>query len=150
MFKIGKSMHLAHTMIRVCNLETSLEFYCNFLGLHEVRRKDIGDEATLVFLSDDAENYHLELTLNRDGRDYTLGDKFGHLAFHVDDLEAVITEVKERNWWYRQSKPTASSKYIFVHDPDGYDIEILEVSRDIENTVPNPYGDDDFATPKLK
>ena len=119
-------MHLAHTMIRVRNLEDSLEFYCNFLGLHEVRRKDISDEATLVFLSDDAENYHLELTLNRDGRDYILGDQFGHLAFYVDDLETVITEVKERNWWYRQSKPTASSKYIFVHDPDGYDIEILQ------------------------
>ena len=123
---IEKSIHLAHTMIRVRNLEDSLEFYCNFLGLHEVRRKDISDEATLVFLSDDAENYHLELTLNRDGRDYLLGDQFGHLAFHVDDLETVITEVKERNWWYRQSKPTASSKYIFVHDPDGYDIEILQ------------------------
>ena len=120
-------MHLAHTMIRVCNLEASLEFYCNFLGLHEVRRKDIGDEATLVFLSDHTENYQLELTLNRDGRDYTLGNKFGHLAFYVDDLEGIITEVKERNWWYRQSKPSASSKYIFIRDPDGYDIEILQV-----------------------
>ena len=119
-------MKLAHTMIRIRNLEASLEFYCGFLGLQEVRRKDLGDEATLVFLSDDTGNYHIELTLNRDGRDYTVGDQFGHLAFHVDDLEAVISKVKENGWWYRQSKLNSSSRYIFLKDPDGYDIEILQ------------------------
>ena len=82
-----KNMKLAHTMIRIQNLEASLKFYCDFLGLQEVRRKNLGNEATLVFLSDDAGNYHIELTLNRDGRDYTVGDQFGHLAFHVDDLD---------------------------------------------------------------
>ena len=119
-------MKLAHTMIRIRNLEASLEFYCGFLGLQEVRRKDLGNEATLVFLSDDAGNYHIELTLNRDGRDYTLGDQFGHLAFHVDDLDAVISKVKENGWWFRQSKSNSSSRYIFLKDPDGYDIEILQ------------------------
>ena len=121
-----KDMKLAHTMIRIRNLEASLEFYCSFLGLKEVRRKDLGNEATLVFLSDDAGNYHIELTLNRDGRDYILGDQFGHLAFHVDDLDAVISKVKENGWWFRQSKSTSSSRYIFLKDPDGYDIEILQ------------------------
>jgi len=119
-------MKLAHTMIRIRNLEASLEFYCDFLGLQEVRRKNLGDEATLVFLSDDTGNYHIELTLNRDGRDYTVGDQFGHLAFHVDDLEAVISKVKENGWWYRKSKLNSSSRYIFLKDPDGYDIEILQ------------------------
>ena len=119
-------MKLAHTMIRIRNLEVSLEFYCDFIGLQEVRRKNLGNEATLVFLSDDAENYHIELTLNRDGREYTQGDQFGHLAFYVDDLDAVISKVKENDWWFRQSKPTSSSRYIFLKDPDGYDIEILQ------------------------
>ena len=121
----GQSMRLAHTMIRIRNLEASLEFYCGFLGLQEIRRKDLGDEATLVFLTDDSQNYQIELTFNKDGRDYTIGDQFGHLAFHVDDLDRVISDVKDCGWWFRQSKPTSSSQYIFIHDPDGYDVEIL-------------------------
>ena len=88
-------MKLAHTMIRIRNLQASLEFYCGFLGLQEVRRKNLGNEATLVFLSDDAGNYHIELTLNRDGRAYTVGDQFGYLVFNVDVLDAVIFKVKE-------------------------------------------------------
>ena len=119
-------MRLAHTMIRVRNLDKSLEFYCGFLGLQEIRRKDLGDEATLVFLTDDNQNYHIELTCNKDGRDYTIGDQFGHLAFHVDDLDSVISKVKDRGLWFRQSKTSSSSRYIFIHDPDGYDVEILQ------------------------
>tara|TARA_B100001179_G_scaffold75341_1_gene52916 strand:+ start:241 stop:594 length:354 start_codon:yes stop_codon:yes gene_type:complete len=112
-------------MIRIRNLEASLEFYCGFLGLQEIRRKDLGDEATLVFLTDDSQDYQIELTFNKDGRDYTIGDQFGHLAFHVDDLDRVISDVKDRGWWFRKSKLTSSSQYIFIHDPDGYDVEIL-------------------------
>ena len=119
-------MRLAHTMIRVRDINRSLEFYSGFLGLSEKRRKDLGDEATLVFLGDDNGNYFLELTYNKDGRDYTIGNQFGHLAFHVDNLEKVIFEVEQQDWWYRKSKPTSSSKYIFIKDPDGYDIEIIE------------------------
>ena len=113
-------------MLRVRDLSRSLEFYTGFVGLEEVRRKSIGDEATLVFLTDASGAYHLELTHNHDGRDYELGSQFGHLAFHVDDLESVIEDVEKREWWYRRSKPEASSRYIFVKDPDGYDVEILE------------------------
>jgi lactoylglutathione lyase len=120
-------MRLAHTMIRVRNLDESIEFYCGFLGLQEIRRKDLRDEATLVFLTDENKNYHIELTFNKDGRDYVIGDQFGHLAFHVNDLDKIISDVKERHWWYRESKPSSSSKYIFIKDPDGYDVEILEV-----------------------
>jgi len=119
-------MQLYHTMIRVRELDRSLEFYQEFLGLEEVRRHDIGDEATLVFLSDEARNYYLELTYNKDGRDYEIGDQFGHLAFLTDDLEAVVATVEAKGWWYRRSKPENKSRYIFVKDPDGYDIEILQ------------------------
>ncbi len=119
-------MRMAHTMIRVRDLDASIAFYCGFLGLKEVRRGTIGDEATLVFLADEAENYHLELTYNHDGRDYEPGTQFGHLAFHVDQLEPVVAQVEERGWWFRRSKPESRSSYIFVRDPDGYDIEIIE------------------------
>ena len=113
-------------MIRVRDLQASLDFYLGFLGLQEVRRKDLGKEASLIFLSDAAGAYHLELTVNHDGRDYELGNQFGHLAFHAPDLEIIISQVEAKGWWYRRSKPEAATPYIFVHDPDGYDIEILE------------------------
>lgn len=119
-------MKLAHTMIRVRDLDRSLAFYRDFLGLEEVRRSPIGDEATLVFLTDAEGAYHIEMTYNHDGRDYELGNQFGHLAFFVDDLGPVIERVKSEDRWYRENKPTSRSRYIFVKDPDGYDIEILE------------------------
>jgi lactoylglutathione lyase len=119
-------MKLAHTMIRVKDLDATLDFYTSFIGLEELRRKPIGDEATLVFLSDADGDYLLELTLNHDRSDYTLGDQFGHLAFFTDDLDRVIEQVEQRGWWYRKSRPEASSRYIFVKDPNGYDVEILE------------------------
>ena len=119
-------MRLAHTMLRVKDLDRTLDFYCGFLGLKKLRERPIGDEAVLVFLTDEAGHHQLELTYNKDGRDYTLGDQFGHIAFHVDDLEPVVAEVERRGWWYRRSRPEMSSNYIFVKDPNGYDIEILE------------------------
>lgn len=120
------AMKLAHTMIRVKNLEETLAFYTEFLGLKKVRESKIGDEAVLCFLTDESESYYIELTYNCDGRAYELGDQFGHLAFTVDDLDAVISKVKEKGWWFRQSRPEMSSRYIFVKDPNGYDIEILQ------------------------
>ena len=119
-------MRMAHTMIRVKNLDETLRFYTEFLGLNEVRRSPIGDEATLVFLTDESGNYYIELTYNHDGREYEPGNQFGHLAFIVDDLEAIVAEVEQHGWWYRRSKPEAPAQYIFVKDPDGYDIEILQ------------------------
>ena len=91
-----------------------------------MRRSQIGDEATLVFLSDTGGNYDIELTHNHDGREYDLGNQFGHLAFVVDDLEAVVARVEEKGWWFRRSKPGNRSLYIFLKDPNGYDIEILQ------------------------
>ena len=122
------AMKLAHTMIRVKNLEETLKFYTGFLGLEETRRKAIGDEATLVFLADAEGSYFIELTYNHGVDEYELGNQFGHLAFHVEDLEEVIAQVEAAGWWYRRSKPAVGSNYIFVKDPNGYDIEILEAS----------------------
>jgi lactoylglutathione lyase len=122
----GIDMRLAHTMIRVKDLDATLEFYRDFVGLKELQRKPIGDEATLIFLTDDDEGYVIELTVNHGTSDYELGNQFGHLAFFTDDLSRVIDEVKRRDWWFRESRPDLSSKYIFLKDPNGYDIEILE------------------------
>ncbi len=119
-------MKLAHTMIRVKDLGATLDFYTSFLGLKEVRRKDVGTEAVLVFLADAEERYHIELTYNHGRADYELGNQFGHLAFWTDDLESVIKDVEGRGWWYRRSRPDMTSRYIFVKDPNGYDVEILE------------------------
>ncbi len=119
-------MQLAHTMIRVKDLDATLEFYTGFLGLTETRRRPIGDEATLIFLEDEAGAYQIELTVNHGQSEYELGDQFGHLAFFTEDLEQVVSEVESSGWWYRRSKPGISSNYIFVKDPNGYDIEILE------------------------
>ena len=119
-------MKFAHAMIRVRDLEASTAFYRDLLGLNEAGRKKIGDEATLVFMSDDEGRRVVEFTHNRDGREYRMGDQFGHLAFHTGDLERVIREVERRKIPYRRSRPELSSKYIFIKDPDGYDIEILQ------------------------
>ncbi len=119
-------MMFAHTMIRVRDLQATMEFYTQFLGLKESGRKEIGEEATLVFLTDEQGTYELELTHNKDGRSYTPGNQFGHLAFHVEDLEVVIQEVERRGLAFRRSRPELTSRYIFVQDPDGYQIEILE------------------------
>lgn len=119
-------MRLAHTMIRVRDLQAALSFYVGFIGLQELRRKSIGNEATLVWLGDGEGRYTIELTHNHGVADYTRGDQFGHLAFTTTDLDAVIAEVENRRWKYRTSRPELSSRYIFIQDPDGYDIEILQ------------------------
>ena len=122
-------MRMLHTMIRVRDLEKSLAFYTGFVGLRETHRKRIGDEATLVFLSDGESPHLLELTYNHDGPEYTLGDQYGHLAFGVPDLDAVEAEVRRRGWEYWPGRPEVGSRYLFVCDPDGYDVEILEMRR---------------------
>ena len=125
-------MRLAHTMIRVKDLDQTLDFYTKFIGLQEVRRKKIGDEAMLVFLTDASAGYVLELTVNHGRTDYELGDQFGHLAFFADDLEQVVRDVERRGWWYRRSRPEMTSRYIFLKDPNGYDVEILERTPDVD------------------
>ncbi len=119
-------MRYAHTMIRVRDLDASIAFYRDVLGMTETRRKEIGGEATLVFLEDDTGDKIVELTHNKDGREYTLGNQFGHLAFTTADLEKLVKEVEHRGLSYRRSRPELNSSYIFIKDPDGYDIEILQ------------------------
>lgn len=122
---------IAHTMIRVIDLDRSIEFYQEALGFEEVKRRDEpNDEYTLVFLSDGKPNGHqLELTYNyRQDVPYDLGTAYGHLAVLVDDLEASWAAHKAKGYQPTQLKGLGSDgrpRYYFIADPDGYKIEII-------------------------
>jgi lactoylglutathione lyase len=121
---------LLHTMIRVKDLERSVSFYTEVLGLREQRRKVLEKaDATLVFLTDDAGNHAIELTYNHDGRDYELGNQFGHFALGVPDLEAAREELAAHGVEFSRGpyQVTAGGSTIaFIRDPDGIEIELIE------------------------
>ena len=115
----------AHNNLNVVDLEKSLAFYKEALGLSEIRRKDASDGSfTLVFLGDEVTPHQLELTWLRDwGKDsYNLGDNEFHLAFRVDDFDAAYQKHKEMGCiCYENTK----MGIYFIADPDGYWIEII-------------------------
>jgi lactoylglutathione lyase len=126
-------MRYLHTMVRVKDLDASLDFYCGKFGLKEVRRMD--NEAgryTLVFLaaSEDVEAGQaasaplLELTYNWDTEDYTGGRNFGHLAYEVDDIYALCASLQEKGVVI--NRPPRDGRMAFVRSPDGISIEILQ------------------------
>ncbi len=122
---------LLHTMIRVKDLERSVDFYTGVLGLEERRRKVLEKaDATLVFLADEAGHHPIELTYNHDGRDYELGDQFGHLAFGVPDLEAAREELAGHGVEFTRGPyrvgGESGSRIAFIEDPDGIEIELIE------------------------
>lgn len=120
---------MLHTCIRVADLDKSLKFYTEAIGLKETRRKDFPDDkCTLVFLSDGSNTYELELTYNYDQeKPYEIGNGFGHIAVSVENLE----ESRERHekMGYKVTELMAlgggKPRFYFITDPDGYDVEIL-------------------------
>ncbi len=119
---------MTHTCIRVLNLEKSIEFYKNALGLHETRRKDVPENKfTLVFMSDESENHEIELTYNYDQQSpYNIGNGFSHTAFYVDDLEKSHENHKNAGYKVTDIYGVTGNKSIyFLEDPDGYKVEIL-------------------------
>jgi len=124
-------MRLLHTMLRVGDLEASIQFYTHVLGMQELRRKDYPEgEFTLAFVGygDEAENTVIELTYNWGTDNYEIGDGFGHIAIEVDDVYAAVAEVKVRGGKViREAGPMNAGTTIiaFVEDPDGYQIELL-------------------------
>lgn len=126
-------MRYLHTMVRVRDLDVSLDFYCAKLGLIEVRRVDNErGRFTLVFLAapDDAEKARtdsaplVELTHNWDPEDYEGGRNFGHLAYQVDDLYAVCARLAEGG--VTINRPPRDGHMAFVRSPDGISIELLQ------------------------
>jgi len=121
---------LLHTMIRVGDLERSVRFYTEVLGLREQRRKVLEKaDATLVFLVDEAGHHAIELTYNHDGRGYELGNQFGHFALGVSDLEATRAELAAQGIEFSRGPYRVSeggSMIAFIRDPDGIEIELIE------------------------
>jgi lactoylglutathione lyase len=126
-------MRYLHTMVRVKDLDASLDFYCNKLGLREVRRVDNqGGRFTLVFLSAPADAERaakdqaplVELTHNWDSEDYKGGRNFGHLAYRVDDIYATCKKLMDGG--VTINRPPRDGQMAFVRSPDGISIELLQ------------------------
>jgi len=124
-------MRLLHTMLRVGNLERSIEFYTRVLGMELLRRKDYPDgRFTLAFVGygDEADNTVIELTYNWDTDSYDPGEGYGHIAIEVDDVYAAVKELQARGGKViRDAGPMNAGTTIiaFIEDPDGYPIELI-------------------------
>ncbi|MBL9008460.1 MAG: lactoylglutathione lyase [Myxococcales bacterium] len=125
-------MRLLHTMLRVNNLDESLAFYCDALGMKLLRRKDYpAGEFTLAFVGygEEEDQTVLELTHNWGTSKYELGTAFGHLAIGVTDIYAVCERLREKGVKVvREPGPMKHSSTViaFVEDPNGYRIELIE------------------------
>ncbi|BDI17353.1 lactoylglutathione lyase [Nostoc cf. commune SO-36] len=126
-------MRLLHTMLRVGNMEESLKFYCEILGMKLLRRKDYpGGEFTLAFVGygDESDTSVIELTYNWGVEKYELGNAYGHIALGVDDIYATCEEIHNQGGKVvREPGPMkhGSTVIAFVEDPDGYKIELIQL-----------------------
>ncbi len=136
-------MRYLHTMVRVTDLDASLDFYCNKLGLREVRRADNpGGRFTLVFLcapgdegaAMDNNAPTVELTYNWDPEDYGGGRNFGHLAYAVDDIYAVCQRLKDAGVVI--NRPPRDGHMAFVRSPDNVSIELLQAGERLPPAEP--------------
>ncbi len=125
-------MRILHTMLRVTELERSIAFYRDVLGMHELRRHDYPEgRFTLAFMGyqPEADGAVLELTHNWDTDHYTLGDAFGHIAIEVENAAQACDAVRMRGGKVvREAGPMkhGTSVIAFVEDPDGYKIEFIQ------------------------
>lgn len=136
-------MKYLHTMVRVTNLDESLDFYCNKLGLTEIGRYDNeGGRFTLVFLAAPGnESAQVELTYNWDPEALAGGRNFGHLAYEVKDIYATCQHLMDND--VTINRPPRDGRMAFVRSPDGVSIELLQHGdalspaqpwKDMENT----------------
>jgi lactoylglutathione lyase len=119
-------MRYLHTMVRVRDLDASLKFYCDALGLREVRRTE-NDKGryTLVFLAAPGdEDAQVELTYNWDPEDYKIGRAFGHLAYEVDDIYAACERLQQHG--VTINRPPRDGRMAFVRSPDNISVELLQ------------------------
>jgi lactoylglutathione lyase len=126
-------MRMLHTMLRVGDLQRSLDFYCDVLGMRLLRRKDYpSGRFTLAFVGFGEEDAHtvIELTHNWDTTSYTVGDGFGHVALGVEDLHATCDALRAQGARIvREPGPMkhGGSEIAFIADPDGYRIELIQL-----------------------
>lgn len=136
-------MRYLHTMVRVKNLEESLDFYCNKFGLEEVDRIDNKKgRFSLIFLAapEDKASFlegkapALELTYNWDPEEYEGGRNFGHLAYVVDDIYAICAKLQDAG--VTINRPPRDGHMAFVRSPDGISIELLQKGERLEPKEP--------------
>ena len=129
-------MRYLHTMVRVTDLDESLDFYCNKLGLKEVMRKDFEQgRFTLVFLAPEGqEDRQVELTYNWDPEEYDEGRNFGHLAYEVDDIYAACEKLRAAG--VTINRPPRDGRMAFVRSPDNISIELLQSGKALEPCEP--------------
>jgi len=125
-------MRLLHTMLRVRDLDASLRFYCDVLGMKLLRRKDYPEgKFTLAFVGygDESETAVIELTHNWGKTDYVLGDAYGHVAIGVGDIHATCDRLRAAGGKIvREPGPMKHGTTViaFLEDPDGYKVELIE------------------------
>jgi lactoylglutathione lyase len=120
------AMKSLHTMVRVSDVDASIDFYCNKLGLVETRRQDYPEgRFTLIFLSaPESPGSEIELTHNWDPEQYGEGRNFGHLAFAVDDIYATCQRLRDGG--VTINRPPRDGRMAFVRSPDNISIELLQ------------------------
>lgn len=119
-------MKYLHTMVRVSDLDASLDFYCNKLGLRELQRRDSEQgRFTLVFLAAEGDEHaQIELTYNWDPEVYGEGRNFGHLAYQVDNIYAVCEQLMQKGVMI--NRPPRDGRMAFIRSPDNISIELLQ------------------------
>ena len=129
-------MKYLHTMVRVTDITASLNFYCNALGLEELRRYDSkAGRFTLVFLAAPGDSEaQVELTHNWDPETLEGGRNFGHLAYHVDDIYATCQRLMDHG--VTINRPPRDGHMSFVRSPDGVSIELLQIGESLAPTQP--------------
>ncbi len=136
-------MRYLHTMVRISNIDSSLDFYCAELGMVEVRRIDNpAGRFTLVFLAAPQDKERaalekaplLELTYNWDSEDYGQARNFGHLAFEVDDIYATCAELMARG--VTINRPPRDGRMAFVRSPDNISVELLQKGESLPKAEP--------------
>lgn len=129
-------MKYLHTMVRVTDLDASLAFYCDQLGLVEVRRKEVpAGRFTLVFLAAPGdESAQVELTWNWDPEEYTGGRNFGHLAYAVDDIYAFCQKLMDAG--VTINRPPRDGHMAFIRSPDGISVELIQKGDDLPASEP--------------
>lgn len=137
-------MRMLHTMLRVGDLDRSLAFYTDVLGMRLLRRKDYpGGRFTLAFVGygDEASHTVLELTHNWDTARYDLGSAYGHIALGVEDIHEACRAISERGGRVvRKPGPMkhGSTVIAFVEDPDGYRIELIDLTSKLQAQSSHP------------
>ena len=129
-------MRYLHTMVRVSDLEASLDFYCHKLGLEELRRFDVeAGRFTLVFLAAPGNDVaQVELTYNWDGEPYPDGRNFGHLAYEVDDIYEICQRLMDQG--VTINRPPRDGHMAFVRSPDQISIELLQKGKSLPPQEP--------------